>query len=172
MDSLFSDFSFLHKQLQQLMRDELSALREVFDLMKEEELVHNSMPSLNKKVFAEKKNQINKRLKTLQKERSHLTKSLGQSYFSEIKTTHFNSVFFNKIIEKDEENSLETFHLRDQILHFMKCIRQQKERLTHLKKQAESPINCVKLQPAKKPYKQLQQTQTLSLDLPTDAFEC
>lgn len=55
MDTLFSDFSSLHKKLQQLMREELSTLREVFDLMKEEELVHNSMPSLNKKAFSEKK---------------------------------------------------------------------------------------------------------------------
>jgi len=137
MDSLFFDFSFLHKKLQELMREELSTLREVFDLMKEEEHNHHSTALINKKAVSLKKTTINKRLKLLQKERSCLTKTLSQSYFCETKTTHFNSVFFNKIIEKDEENSLETFHLRDQIMHFMKCIRQQKERLSQLKKQVD-----------------------------------
>lgn len=171
MDSLFFDFSSLHKKLQQLMREELSTLREVFDLMKEEERNHHSMFFLNKKALTQKKSEINKRLKNLQKERSYLTKTLSQSYFSETKTTHFNSVFFNKMIEKDEENSLETFHLRDQILHFMKCIRQQKERLMHLKKQAEGPQPPTKLMPSKKAVNQLQQTQTLSLDMSSDGLD-
>jgi hypothetical protein len=170
MDMLFFDFSSLHKKLQQLMREELSTLREVFDMMKEEELIEKTLQPLSKKAFFEKKTEINKRLKSLQKERLYLTKTLGQSYFSENKTTHFNSPFFNKIIEKDEENSLETFHLRDQILHFMKCIRQQKERLVHMKKQIESPCQQSQPQQIKKAAKHFQQTQTISLDTPSDGF--
>jgi len=171
MDTLFFDFSSLHKKLQQLMREELSTLREVFDMMKEEELIKKSLQPLSKKAFSEKKTEINKRLKSLQKERLHLTKRLGQSYFCENKTTHFNSPFFNKIIEKDEENSLETFHLRDQILHFMKCIRQQKERLVLIKKQIEPPSQNSQPQQMKTVAKHLQQTQTISFDIPSDGFQ-
>lgn len=169
MDPSFFDFSLLHKQLQTLMREELSTLREVFDLMKEEEHHHIQSNLTSKKIICEKKTEINKRLKHLQKARSDITKTLGQTYFTTAKTTHFNSVFFNKIIEKDEENSLETFHLRDQILHFMKIIRQQKQRLVCLKKHTEASQLSLQLEPIKPMKKQYPKTQTIYIDSPTDA---
>lgn len=170
MDPLYFDFTSLHKQLQQLMKEELVTLRAVFDMMKEEEMHASCSFYDQKKAFKEKKTAMNKRLKALQKQRLFLTKSLGQSSLTEKKTMHFNSPIFNKLIEKDEENALETFHLRDQILHFMKCIKDHKQRLLQRKPSGELFAAPEKMQKEKKPRPQSQQTQTLSLDSSTDGL--
>ena len=168
MYSDFLDFGSMHKKLQELMKKELCALRTILDLLKEEELAYMTKDlSLKKNLFL-KKNETNKGLKQIQKERCALTKSLAETFAKESKTYHFNSSVFNHLISKDHENSVETFHLRDQILHFMKTIRFQKERLLSLKNQPESrqsfmPAKSLGRKAIKKPH----QIQTIPLESPS-----
>lgn len=158
MDEKSLDFFLDHKILQETMKQEITALRGVLDLMKEEEIFYSSQKNTAKKTLLEKKAEANKKLKTIQKKRSEIIKKITRQFFNETTKSHFNSSCFNAIIRKDEENSLETFHLRDQILNFMKIIKNQKERLISLKKQPE-PIIMVELtglEPIKKINKKVQ----------------
>lgn len=161
----FLDFSFMHKKLQELMKKELDTLRSVLDLLKEEEIAYLKDDISHKKNLFLKKNETNKALKKLQKERNALTKSLAETTNSLPKHSHLNSEAFNTIISKDHENSVETFHLRDQIMHFMKTIKTQKERLICLKKQTDSRGHGMQLDLApRKLVKKNRQIQTLPLE--------
>lgn len=126
----------LHKELQHIMKEELNMLREVLSMMREEEEALLRQNLLSKKTIGSKRSSLNKQLKNLQKERSLLTKALTQAANKDFYIHHFNSKNFNLLISEDEENSVETFHLRDQILHLMKSIRQQKDRIAKLLKES------------------------------------
>jgi|GEM_PF-1341427 len=163
-DSLLN-WDALHKELQHIMKEELAMLREVLSMMREEEssLLQKNLPS--KKNLSSKRSSLNKQLKLLQKERSQLTKALTQAANKDFYIHHFNSKNFNLLIAEDEENSVETFHLRDQILHLMKSVRQQKERIATLLKNgsSNSPMS-VEMIPIVKPVESLRRTQTIPND--------
>ena len=128
----------LHKQLQDIMKEELKMLREVLSAMKEEEHALMQRNLISKKVIKTRRCFLNKQLKILQKERSSLTKSIATTFDKDLYIHHFNSKNFNLLISKDGDNAVETFHLRDQILHLMKNIKQLKDRITILVKSGDS----------------------------------
>jgi flagellar biosynthesis/type III secretory pathway chaperone len=136
-DNLFH-WDTLHKQLQDIMKEELNMLREVLSMMRQEEEALIQRNILSKKSFGSKRSSLNKQLKILQKERSCLTKALTQAANKDFYIHHFNSKNFNILISQDEDNSVETFHLRDQILHLMKNIKRQKDRIATLVKAGDT----------------------------------
>lgn len=151
----------LHKELQRIMQEELKMLREVLSMMKEEEnaLIQNNFPS--KKLICSRRSCLNKQLKSLQKERNYLTKALTQAAHKDFYIHHFNSKNFNLLISEDEENALETFHLRDQILHLMKSIRQQKDRIATLINSGNNAL-CMEMIPLPKQEESHKKIQTIT----------
>jgi hypothetical protein len=126
------DWSSKHKQLQIIMKEELEMLRELLSALYEEEANLLQGFSTSSKGRSSKRSLINKQLKLIQKKRNDLTKLLGSSSPQAVNVHHFNSKTFNELIAKDEECSMETFALRDQIINIMKIIRQYKERIDKL----------------------------------------
>ncbi|MBM3191991.1 MAG: hypothetical protein FJZ63_05005, partial [Chlamydiae bacterium] len=132
------DWHALHKQLQETMKEELTKLRELLGLLKQEEnvlLQGQALPPYSK---TSPRYLINKQLKLLQKRRSALTRALGKTGTQVLYIHHFNSKNFNVLIAQDEDNAVETFSLRDQILSIMKIVRQYKERLDTLSKHPDT----------------------------------
>ncbi len=157
------DWSLLHKQLQNIMKEELDMLRELLSALHEEEdnlLQGLSIPSKSR---SSKRALINKQLKIVQKKRNCLTKALGKSLPQAVNIHHFNSKTFNELIAKDEECSMETFSLRDQIINIMKIIRQYKERIDKLTKYPDTSSYLVanSLSATKK---RSQKTQVLNIE--------
>jgi hypothetical protein len=176
-------WSSLHKQLQDIMKEELKMLREVFSIMKEEEeaLLHKDF--LSKKTIGSKRCLLNKQLKSLQRERSYLTKALVKTSNQALYVHHFNSKNFNLLISQDEDNAVETFHLRDQILYLMKNIKQLKERITILVRAGEHtsldslspgviPLPIEAPQQKKKPLAKTIQTMNSEESLPESSSSC
>lgn len=154
------EWDFLHKQLQDLMKQELHMLREVLSSMKQEEEAILQGITVSRKALSSQRAPLNKRLKQLQKERSSITKALVQTLSEEIYIHHFNSKNFNLLISRDEDNAVETFNLRDQILHLMKTIKQQRDRLSKLSYHGENQTMPGQLQINSFPTKPLQALQT------------
>ena len=123
------DWDLLHKQLQDVMKQELTTLRELLSALREEEETLSQGSFLPPYSRCSKRNLINKQLKLIQKERNYLTKSLGKTFTQIVNIHHFNSKNFNALIAKDEDNAMETFSLRDQIIDLMKIVRQYKEQI-------------------------------------------
>lgn len=158
----------LHKQLQDIMKQELKMLREVWSVMKEEEEALMQRNLISKKAISSKRCFLNKQLKLLQKERSSLTKSLINNFNKDLYIHHFNSKNFNILISQDEDNAVETFHLRDQILHLMKNIKQLKDRITTLVKNGESDsYSSLELRPSSKHENFSKKVQTINSDDPS-----
>lgn len=128
------NWNLLHKQLQNIMKEELNMLRELLNTLHEEEENLLQGQSISSKSKSSKRALINKQLKIVQKKRNCLTKALGKSLPQAVNIHHFNSKTFNDLIARDEECSMETFSLRDQIINIMKIIRQYKERIDKLTK--------------------------------------
>ncbi len=126
------NWSLLHKQLQNIMKEELDMLRELLSALHEEEETLLQGLSIPPKSKSSKRALINKQLKIVQKKRNCLTKALGKSLPQVVNIHHFNSKTFNELIAKDEDCCMETFSLRDQIINIMKIIRQYKERIDNL----------------------------------------
>jgi len=154
------------KRLQEIMKEEISALRSLFDLMKEEEILINYQKPFCKKTFSTKKNEVCKKLRMIQKRRHEITKKITEDCVEDPIKADFNSNFFNHIIRKDIENSLETFHLRDQVIHFMKIIKTQKELLMTLKKPSQGSM-MIEVCEEKKKVQKLSQTQILDQEKPS-----
>lgn len=162
------EWSCLHKQLQDIMKQELKMLRDVWGAMKEEEEALLQRNLVSKKIIKSKRCFLNKQLKIIQKERSNLTKSLVTTLNKDFYIHHFNSKNFNLLISQDEENSVETFHLRDQILHLMKNIKQLKDRIATLMEHAEdSPCLSLEALPSSKQENFSKKIQTINTDDPS-----
>lgn len=158
----------VHKQLQDIMKEELKMLREVFSTMKEEETALIQRNLVSKKIIGSKRCSLNKQLKLLQKERSTLTKALVKTLNKDLYIHHFNSKNFNFIISQDEDNAVETFHLRDQILYLMKNIKQLKDRIAKLVKGGEeSSYLPLEAMPSCKQKNASKRIQTINTDDPS-----
>lgn len=138
MSELHKLFVSTHKKLQEILKEELTILRSLFDLMKEEEIAFLKNKGIAKENLKEEKSETNKKLKLIQKQRHQVTQTLLDEVTTSKRKEHFNSLLFNQIVSKDEENSVETFHLRDQVLNFIEKIEKQKEINHTLKGQTRS----------------------------------
>jgi hypothetical protein len=127
MSHLHELFVSTHKKLQELLKEELMILRSLFDLMIEEEIAFLKNKGIAKENLKEEKSETSKKLKLIQKQRHQVTQSLLHEFAVPKRKEHFNSQLFNQIVSKDQENSVETFHLRDQVLNFIEKIEKQKE---------------------------------------------
>jgi len=157
------DWDVLHKQLQDIMKQELSLLRELLSAMHEEEAILLQGLPTPSNPRSSKRYLINKQLKLVQKKRNYLTKALGKSSPQTVNIHHFNSKTFNELIAKDQESSVETFSLRDQIITIMKTIRQYKERLGNLTKYPDTSSYLV-ANPLSTSKKKCQKIQTLNAE--------
>lgn len=120
----------IHLKLQEVMRLELSLLREILSLMKEEE---NALLEQNKELHASlfsKRAELKQKVKNVQKIRRQATKKLFKDSTQTVDLHHFNSKIFDDLVAQDEENASETFSLREQILKIIQHIDAQKHRIT------------------------------------------
>lgn len=128
----YTTWSSLHFELQDLMKEELSMLREVLTSLKEEEKALIQHLEISQENSLDKRTSIHKQLKTTQKLRNQKTRELFKIFNKSFDQLSFNSEIFDELIAQDDDNASETLSLRDQILTIMKYIDQMKETLFFL----------------------------------------
>lgn len=117
----------LEQRLIEVMRLELSLLREVLHLLKEEEeaLLKNNQ-DLAKSII-KRCSELRRRLKQVQKERRVAIKHFCKKVHKDIDLHQFNSKVFEELSTSDEFG-LETLNLKEQILKLNSHIDEQKKR--------------------------------------------
>lgn len=135
-----------------VMRLELSILREILHLLKEEEDALLKDKKDVAKSISLKCSDLKKRVKEVQKTRRTTIKDLLCDVTQDIDLHHFNSEVFGNIIAEDDEFGLETLNLKEQILKIISRIDAQKIRnARRMKPSSEEQELKAKLAPQKIP---------------------
>lgn len=116
------------QRLIEVMRLELSLLREILNLLKEEEEALLKDEKDLAKSIVSKCSEMKKSVKEVQKERRHTIRDLLCDVTQDIDLHHFNSDVFENLVSEDDEFGLETLNLKEQILKIISRIDEQKIR--------------------------------------------
>lgn len=145
------------QRLIEVMRLELSLLREILHLLKEEEEALLKDEKDLAKSIVSKCSEIKKRVKEVQKERRHAIRDLLCNVTQDIDLHHFNSEVFENLVSEDDEFGVETLNLKEQILKIISRIDEQKVRNTRTIRAAADELSMqAEIAPQKAPSSKLQ----------------